>query len=54
MMIPGKLDLLDFTASSYYAFVKDVTYEVSIRPGHDCQPSTRIVISMPQNLKFYA
>jgi hypothetical protein len=36
MMQPGKLDLLDFIPSSYYAFMKNVTYEVSIMPGHDC------------------
>ena len=52
MLEPGNLDLLEFTPSSYYAFVTDVTYTVSIRPHHDNLPSTRVIITMPENLKF--
>lgn len=52
MLQPGHLDLIEFIPSSYYAFVKDVTYTVSIRPLHDCLPSHRIIISMPQYVKF--
>ena len=52
MLQPGHLDLLEFVPSSYSAFVKDVTYTVSIRPAHDSLPSHRIVISMPEHLIF--
>ena len=52
MLQPGNLDLLEFTPSSYYAFVTGVTYTVSIRPHHDMLESTRVIITMPENLKF--
>lgn len=52
MLQPGTLDLVEFVPSSYFSFVKDVTYTVSIRPAHDCLPSHRIVLKMPENLKF--
>ena len=52
MLQPGKLDLVEFAPSDYYAYVKDVKYTVSIAPAHDMYPSTRIIITMPENLKF--
>lgn len=50
MLQPGFLKLLEFTPSNEYAFVGDVTYTVSIKPTHDMMPSTRIVLTMPENL----
>ena len=52
MLQPGKLDLVEFAPSDYYAYVKDVKYTISIAPSHDMYPSTRIIITMPENLKF--
>ena len=52
MLQPGKLDLVEFAPSDYYAYVKDVKYTVSIAPAHDMYPSTRVIITMPENLKF--
>ena len=52
MLQPGNLDLVEFTPSDFYAYVKDVTYTISIAPSHDMMPSTRVIITMPENLKF--
>ena len=52
MLQPGHLDLIEFVPTNYYAFVEDVTYTLSIRPSHDMYAETRIVLSMPENLKF--
>ena len=52
MLKPGHLDLVEFVPSSFSAFVKDVTYTITISPKHDCLPSHRIVITMPSNVKF--
>lgn len=54
MLQPGHLELLEFTPSNDYAFVEDVTYTVVIRPTHDMLASTRVVINMPENLRFDA
>ena len=54
MLQPGLLDLVEFTPSDFYAYVEDVSYTVSIRPSHDMMPTTRIVLTMPENLKFDA
>ena len=49
---PGFLDLVEFSASSYYAFVKDVTYTVIIKPAHDMFTTTRVILTMPEHLTF--
>ena len=54
MLQPGQLELVAFKPSNFYAFVKDVTYELQIAPSHDMLPSTRVVISMPETLAFDA
>ena len=52
MLIPGHLQLLEFSPSSYYASVGNVVYTVTIKPEHDMLPSTRVVITMPKELKI--
>lgn len=52
MLQPGHLELLEFIPSNDYAFVEDVFYTVSIKPTHDMLASTRIILTMPENLKF--
>ena len=52
MLQPGYLELVEFTPSNEYAFVEDVTYTVVIKPTHDMLESTRVVLTMPENLKF--
>lgn len=52
MLIPGHLQLLEFSPSSYYASVGNVVYTVTIKPEHDMLPSTRVVLSMPPSLKI--
>lgn len=49
---PGELFLGDFSPSDYYAYVKDVSYTVIIAPSHDMRPSTRIILTMPENLTW--
>ena len=51
-LAPGSLETLDFAASNYYAFVKDVSYTAIIRTGSIVYPSTRIIITMPKTLTF--
>ena len=46
------MELLEFQPSEYYAFVTNVNYTMTIQPSHDCFPSTRIILTMPENLKF--
>lgn len=51
-LLPGFMELLEFTPSNDYAFVEDVTYTVVIKPTHDMLASTRVVLNMPENLTF--
>lgn len=46
------MKLIQFRPSNFFAFVKDVSYTITIAPSHDMLESTRVVITMPETLTF--
>jgi hypothetical protein len=46
------MDLISFRPENFFAFVKDLNYTVTISPSHDMQPSSRVVLTMPEHLIF--
>ena len=51
-LTPGLITAELFKPSNFYASATNVAYSIYVRPQHDLTPQSRILITMPDLLKF--